>query len=346
MKPLIAVAMSGGVDSLTAAFLLKEHGYPLIAIHFLTGFDTADTNMIRSMTGQMDIALHIIDCREAFEQTVVRYFTDTYAKGQTPNPCLICNPRIKFGTILDAAKQLGASFLATGHYARIRKDNAGNYHLHQGADSQKDQSYFLAFLSQDTLAHITFPLGDMSQSEVKQLASEKQLIPPIRKESQDVCFIRQDSYAEFLEERGFIAKPGPIVTTDGKVIGRHQGLHRFTIGQRKGINCPASEPYYVIRIDAENNRLIVGFKQEVLFSQCRVSNIHWINPPLSFPAEVHTRVRYRHRAASSIIMPIEDTSVMVKFHQPQEAITPGQGAVFYCGDEVLGGGVIGAWDYQ
>jgi tRNA-specific 2-thiouridylase len=342
MKPLIAVAMSGGVDSLTAAFLLKEHGYPLIAIHFLTGFDTADTNLIRSMTEQLDIALHIIDCREEFEQTVVLYFTDTYARGQTPNPCLICNPRIKFGKILDSAKQLGASFLATGHYARIRRDDAGKYHLHQGADSQKDQSYFLAFLSQEQLAHIKFPLGDMSKAEVKQLAAEKGLIPSIQKESQDVCFIWQDSYAEFLEERGFEAKPGQIVTTDGKVIGRHQGLHRFTIGQRKGINCPASEPYYVIRMDAEYNRLIVGFKKEVLFSQCRVSNIHWINPPSSFPAELHTRVRYRHRAASSLIFPTDDARVLVKFHQPQEAITPGQGAVFYHGDEVLGGGFIGS----
>lgn len=342
MKPLIAVAMSGGVDSLTAAFLLKEQGYPLIAIHFLTGFDTADTNLIRSMTEQMDIALHIIDCREEFEQRVIRYFTDTYAKGQTPNPCLICNPQIKFGKILDSAKQLGASFLATGHYARIVRDEAGKYHLHQGADSQKDQSYFLAFLSQEQLAHAWFPLGDVSKSEVKQLAAEKGLVPSVQKESQDVCFIRQDSYAEFLEERGFAAKQGPIVTTDGKVIGRHQGLHRFTIGQRKGINCPASESYYVIRIDAERNRLIVGFKKEVLSSQCRVSNIHWINLPPNLPAEVHTRVRYRHRAASSVIFPTDDTSVMVKFHQPQEAITPGQGAVFYCGDEVLGGGFIGS----
>ncbi|NJL60122.1 MAG: tRNA 2-thiouridine(34) synthase MnmA, partial [Desulfobacteraceae bacterium] len=272
MKPLIAVAMSGGVDSLTAAFLLKEHGYPLIAIHFLAGFDTADTNLIRNMAGQMGIALHILDCREEFEQTVVRYFTDTYARGQTPNPCLICNPRIKFGTILDAAKQLGASFLATGHYARIRRDDTGNYHLHQGADSLKDQSYFLAFLSQEQLACACFPLGGMTKSEVKQLAAEKGLIPSVQKESQDVCFIRQDSYIEFLENRGFAAKPGTIVTTEGKVIGRHQGLYRFTIGQRKGINCPASEPYYVIRIDAENNRLIVGFKNEVLSAQCRVSN--------------------------------------------------------------------------
>lgn len=340
MKPLIAAAISGGVDSLVAAFLLKEQGYPVIGIYFLTGFDAADTSLIRRMAEQLQIEMQIIDVRRDFEEKVLRYFTATYIKGQTPNPCLVCNPQIKFGKVLESAKLLGASFLATGHYARIVRDNSGIYHLYKGVDAQKDQSYFLAFLSQEKLADIRFPLGEMTKSLVKQLAEEKGLIPAVQKESQDICFIRHDSYFEFLEEQGFKGQPGNIVTTDGRLIGKHNGLHRFTIGQRKGINCPASEPYYVIRIEPENNQLVVGFKKEVLFSECKVSNLHWINKPLNFLAEIHTKIRYRHQAALSLIFPIDDNNAMVKFHQPQEAITPGQGAVFYQGDEVLGGGFI------
>ncbi len=338
MKPLIAIALSGGVDSLVAVHLLKEQGYPLVGIHFLTGYDHADTAQIRLMAAQIGIDLEITDIRKEFDEKVVAYFTQTYLECRTPNPCLICNPMIKFKTIADIAKKLGAAHLATGHYARIIRTET--CHLHKGLDSLKDQSYFLAFLSQEQLSYACFPLGNMTKQSVKKIAEEKGLMPIHKTESQDICFIRGKSYGEFLEEQGLKAEPGTTVTTDGKIIGKHQGLHRFTIGQRKGINCPASEPYYVVKIDRTDNRLIVGFKKDLLSAECKVAKIHWINEKPDFPAEVHTRVRYRHHAAPSVILPLDETHVIVRFDVPQEAVTPGQGAVFYVGDEVIGGGFI------
>jgi tRNA-specific 2-thiouridylase len=338
MNPLIAIALSGGVDSLVAAYLLKEQGHPLVGIHFLTGYDHADTAQIRLISAQLGIDLEIADIRKEFDEKVVAYFTETYRECRTPNPCLICNPMIKFKVIADIAKKLGAAHLATGHYARIIRTE--KCHLHKGLDSLKDQSYFLAFLSQEQLSYACFPLGNMTKQTVKKIAEEKGLMPIHKTESQDICFIRGKSYGEFLEDRGFMPEPGIIVNTEGKMIGKHPGLHRFTIGQRRGINCPASEPYYVVKIDRADNRLMVGFKKDLLSSECRVANIHWIHQPPEFPKEVETRVRYRHHAAPSVILPLDETHVIVRFHVPQEAVTPGQGAVFYCGDEVIGGGFI------
>ncbi|HAO22157.1 MAG TPA: tRNA 2-thiouridine(34) synthase MnmA [Desulfobacteraceae bacterium] len=337
-KPLIAIALSGGVDSLVAAHLLKEQGYPLVGIHFLTGYDHSDTAQLRHIAAQLGIDLEIADIRKEFDEKVVAYFTQTYRECRTPNPCLICNPMIKFKTIADIARKLGAAYLATGHYARIIRTE--KYHLHKGLDSLKDQSYFLAFLSQEQLSYACFPLGNMSKQTVKKIAEEKGLMPIHKTESQDICFIRGKSYGDFLEDHGFKPEPGTILTTNGKIIGKHQGLHRFTIGQRKGINCPASEPYYVVKIDRTDNRLIVGFKPDLLSSECKVAKIHWMNEKPDFPIEVHTRVRYRHHAAPSVILPLDETQVIVRFHVPQEAVTPGQGAVFYYGDEVIGGGFI------
>lgn len=339
-KPLIAIALSGGVDSLAAAYLLKEQGCPLVGIHFLSGYEHTDTAQIRRMSAQLGIELKIIDIRKEFDEKVVAYFNKTYLECRTPNPCLICNPMIKFDIVADFAKNLGAAYLATGHYARIIKDDEGKYHLYKGLDPQKDQSYFLAFLSQQQLSYACFPLGNMTKQTVKKIAEENGLMPIHKTESQDICFIRGKSYSEFLEDQGLEPKPGIIVTTAGKIIGKHPGLHRFTVGQRKGINCPASEPYYVVKIDRINNHLIVGFKKDLFSSECSVAKIHRITHKPDFPAEVHTRIRYRHHAAPSVILPLDEKNAIVRFHVPQEAVTPGQGAVFYVGDEVIGGGFI------
>lgn len=345
MNPDIAIAVSGGIDSLVTAHLLKARGHRVIGIHFLTGYETSPSAQARieQIGDQLGIRVETADCSTAFQSGVVDYFTRTYLSGETPNPCLVCNPSIKFGTVLRFARELGASGLATGHYARIRKDRNGRYHLLKGTDPKKDQSYFLAFLSQEQLAAACFPLGKMTKSEVIRLADQKKLIPVEKTESQDICFIRGKTYGEFLaDHQGVVPQPGPIEDVNGNVIGRHRGLHLFTIGQRRGISCPASEPYYVVRTDMKQNRLVVGFKKELFSSECQVTGINWIHEPPASPIRVLARLRYRHQAAPVMLSPADSHTATIRFDTPQTAITPGQGAVFYQEDEVLGGGWIGS----
>ncbi|MGB9440807.1 MAG: tRNA 2-thiouridine(34) synthase MnmA [Desulfobacterales bacterium] len=351
MKKKTAVAISGGVDSLMAAWFLKDQGQDVIGIHFITGFETAlsrtrhaqadSRQKILDIGMQLGIPVEIVDIRAEFQEKIVDYFTQTYKKGQTPNPCMRCNPMIKFGRILSCAHSLGAQKLATGHYARIKKNPSGNFHLFKGLDNCKDQSYFLARLTQQQLKNACFPLGERKKSEIKQMAAQKALRPVTADESQDICFIKGRSYGEFLSaQKEFEPQPGLIENMDGQVIGEHNGLHLFTIGQRRGINCPAAEPYYVIRLDAERNRLTVGAKKDLLSSECKVGEINWIGKEPTAPMDVHTRVRYRSKEAASRVFPQSESTAIVHFNTPQTAVTPGQGAVFYRGDEILGGGWI------
>jgi tRNA-uridine 2-sulfurtransferase len=354
MKPLTAIAVSGGIDSLMAAHLLKEKGHNVVGVHFVTGYENplpdngqsahiAESHKIFSIAKQLGIDIKVLDCRIEFKKNVVDYFIQTYRSGQTPNPCMVCNPLIKFGTVFNFARKLGASTLATGHYARIKGDRHGNFHLFKGIDPKKDQSYFLARLTQQHLAGARFPLGHMKKSDVIRLAEMKGFKPVKKTESQDVCFIKGKNYGNFLaRHEGFEPKPGLIKDVDGNILGKHKGLHLFTIGQRRGINCPASEPYYVTQMDTRQNVLTVGFKKDLFAPRCNVENINWIQEPPNRPVDVHTRVRYRHTAAASMLIPVNDKTAMVRFEKPQEAITPGQCAVFYKGDEVLGGGWISA----
>lgn len=342
MKPTIAVAVSGGVDSLMAAYFLKNQGHPVVGFHFLTGYETGQSH-IASIAEQLDIPLHIVDLTDAFESKIVRYFLQTYLSGKTPNPCLLCNPTIKFGLLLDQARKRGIDRLATGHYARIAKNDRhrDRIRLLKGIDKRKDQSYFLALLTQEQLSHAQFPLGELEKETVKKNAAARGLIPATKDESQDICFIKDGTYADFLAQR-FKAEssPGDIVDRNNHVVGRHGGLHLFTVGQRRGINCPADEPYYVLRLDPVNNRLIVGNKHETLSSECRVENINWIQRAPSKALHVDTRVRFRHKAAASVLIPQSPTRAVVQFDRPQSSIAPGQGAVFYIGEELIGGGLI------
>jgi len=365
MKPLTAIAVSGGVDSLMAAYLLKRQGHDVIGIHFFTGYealtidpnkksfsvstDASDVSIAKeearmsadNISNQLGIRVELLDCSIEFNKTVVDYFTQTYQAGRTPNPCLVCNPKIKFGTVLSFAKKLGALRLATGHYARLNRDDQGRFHLHRGIDIQKDQSYFLAMMTQSKLASACFPLGDMTKTEIVDLAHKKGFQPVKGVESQDICFIKGNRYGEFLSiQSGFEPEPGIIEDVNGNILGEHKGLHLFTIGQRRGINCPAAEPYYVVKIDKTKNRLIVGFKKDLLASECKIVNINWIFQEPDSPIEVRTRVRYRHIAAPSILIPVETGTAVVRFKTSQSALTPGQGAVFYRNNEVLGGGWI------
>ncbi|MBW2605020.1 MAG: tRNA 2-thiouridine(34) synthase MnmA [Deltaproteobacteria bacterium] len=352
MKPLTAIAVSGGIDSLMAAHLLKEKGHNVIGIHFVTGYEDpvpADTQRphlsksheIFSIAEQLGIDIELFDCSTEFKNGVVDYFIRTYHTGQTPNPCIVCNPLIKFGTVFNFARKLGASTLATGHYARIKGDRHGRFHLYKGIDPKKDQSYFLARLTQQHLAGARFPLGNMNKSDVIQLADVKGFKPVKKTESQDVCFIKGKNYGDFLaRQKGFEPKPGLIKDIHGNTLGEHNGLHLFTVGQRRGINCPASEPYYVIRMDTRKNLLTVGFKKDLLASRCNVEDINWIHETPGIPVDVHTRLRYRHTAAASRLIPVNGKKAIIRFEKPQAAVTPGQCAVFYKGDEVLGGGWI------
>ena len=344
MTASIAIAVSGGIDSLVAAYLLKQTGADVFGIHSLTGFEgpaAPDSTTIASCCRQVAMPVVVVDLRHAFKQCVVDYFTDTYQAGETPNPCLVCNPVIKFGHLLAEARKQGATRLATGHYARIEAREGEPCRLKKGVDAAKDQSYFLARLTQRQLAQACFPLGDWTKGQVRALAAQKGLRPMTRQESQDVCFIRDTSYADFLTgTAGMRPQPGDIVDTAGRRIGSHDGLHRFTVGQRRGINCPASEAYYVVRIEPRHNRLVVGFKEELYRKDCKVKEINWIGEAPDQEMAVAVRIRYRHQAVPARLMPIDVQSAEIHFERPQAAVTPGQGAVFYRGEEVLGGGWI------
>ena len=344
MISAIAIAVSGGVDSLVSAHLLKQQHGDVFGIHFLTGYEKSaepGSGGIEALGRQLDLPVVVVDLKVQFKTMVVDYFTAAYRNGETPNPCLVCNPAIKFGALLDEARRLGASRLATGHYARVEKGQGTRYRLRRGVDESKDQSYFLSRLTQDQLARACFPLGTLTKANVKALAAEKGLQPLTRQESQDVCFIRDTGYADFLvRTTGVRPQPGDIVDTAGHRVGTHSGLHQYTVGQRRGINCPASEAYYVVRIDTRRNRLVVGFKEQLSADSCRVTGINWIAGVPGGPVQADTRIRYRHKAVPATVSPVGHDGAVVRFDQPQDAVTPGQGAVFYRGDEVIGGGWI------
>ena len=368
MSGRTAIALSGGIDSLVSAFLLKKAGQDLIGLHFLNGFEPhyvppeappdpkkpllienpAETGYgklhadLLEMTAGLQIPVQIFDCALPFRKLVIDYFRETYQAGKTPNPCMVCNPRIKFGVMLAAARGLGAENLATGHYVRTSKTQDGFIHLKKGLDVQKDQAYFLARLTQDQLAGGCFPLGEMQKRAVIQLAGEQGLHPLVKRESQDVCFIEGRTYRAFLTDTlGVKPSPGDIEDAQGNRIGRHPGLHLFTIGQRRGLNCPSSDPYYVYGLDTARNVLKVGSKADLLSESCIVDDINWIIPPAAAQMRLRTRVRYRSPTTDATVIVSGNTnSARVQFDVPQTAVTPGQGAVFYRGDEILGGGWI------
>jgi tRNA-specific 2-thiouridylase len=345
MTRAIAVAVSGGVDSLVAARLLQQSTPDVFAVHFQTGFEAEPVDRVRarlnSIGDSLGMPVHLLDLSAEFRREVVDYFAAGYLAGQTPNPCVVCNPRIKFGALLRRVETMGAERLATGHYADVRRDPSGRRRLFKGIDPAKDQSYFLALLTQDQLARACFPLAALTKTEVRRIAAEAGITPPEAAESQDACFVKNADYPQFIAElTGRPPQPGLIETTAGEVVGRHPGLEAFTVGQRRGLNCPAAEPYYVVRLDTARNRLVVGRRREVLTSQCRVARINWIAPPPAAPLRVAARVRYRASEAAATVVPIDADSAWLRFEAPQPAVAPGQAAVFFAGDEVLGGGFI------
>ena len=355
MSQRVVVAMSGGVDSSTAAWLLKQKGYEVIGATMCIGMTdntrgaparccgVADIEDARRVALELGIPFYVFHLREEFEKEVVQYFCDEYAKGKTPNPCILCNEKVKFGSFLRRALELEADFIATGHYARLDFDERiGHYFLRKGVDLKKDQSYVLFSLTQEQFRHTLLPLGELRKEEVRRKALQRGLRVHDKPESQEVCFIQESSYHSFLSERFEMSfEPGPMVDRRGNILGRHKGIPFYTIGQRRGLRLAKGRPLYVIGIDREKNTIIVGEEEEVYGDTFLVESVNWIAPRETIPfRQTQVKIRYNHPGSEAGLSPRGEGELEVKFKSPQKAITPGQAAVFYDGDIVLGGGWI------
>jgi len=343
-KVSVGVAMSGGVDSSVTAKLLKNKGYLVQGFFMALAQPDLDQQIerVKKVANHLDVSLTVIDLADEFKETVLDYFTSSYFKGRTPNPCVFCNPRVKFGRLLEEILATGCDLMATGHYARIVESSDKKFHLLKGLDPKKDQSYFLHRLTQQQLARILFPLGVQTKEHVYKLAVELGISGVHGTESQDVCFLKDTDVSSFLAQNSSVDyTAGPIITLDNKVIGQHEGIHCFTIGQRKGLGIPDTTPYYVVALDPAKKAVMVGKKEDLYQRELSVGDVTWTagkEPEL--PNEFFTKIRYRHTGAPAQVTPSEKGLYTVRFQEPQMAITPGQFAVFYNGDEVVGGGVI------
>lgn len=348
MMKKVVVGLSGGVDSSVAAAILHNQGYDVIGLTLwlMKGKgQCCSEGMVDAATicEQLSIPHEIVDMRDVFQTNIVDYLVSGYSAGITPLPCSQCNRTVKFGPMLEYAREkLGCNAIATGHYARIAYDHiSGRYHLLRAFDRNKDQSYFLYDLSQELLAATIFPLGELNKNDTRKIAAEYSLKTADKPESQDLCLVESNGSMRAFLDKYLAPKPGDIVDRSGKILGTHDGVHHYTIGQRKGLGIAAAEPLYVIELDAVNNRVVVGDRTQGTEKECTVERVNWVSmvEPGS-PIRGEVQIRYRSQPVLATIIPWEKDRVQLVFDEPQFSITPGQAAVWYEGDKVLGGGII------
>jgi len=353
-KTRVVIGMSGGVDSSAAAALLLEQGYDVVGITLKLWPQDCVSRAedkccgpqavmdARAVSHKLGIPYYLIDEAEDFQKQVINYFAEEYKAGRTPNPCVMCNEKLKFGALISRARKLGADFVATGHFARIEKRDDGRYLLKRGRDSRKDQSYFLFSLKQEQLAHALFPLGELTKTDTRGVARQNALKTAEKEESMEICFVPDKDYGRFLQQAKLVSKhAGEIVNVQGRVLGHHDGIEFYTIGQRKGLGIAAPKPLYVVDLDAANNRVVVGDESALDRDTFSVERCNWIpfaEPPSS--VEVTAKIRYNHPGTLATVEPQPGGGARVRLHQPQRAITPGQACVFYQEDLVVGGGWI------
>lgn len=342
----VIVGMSGGVDSSVTALVLKQDGYDVIGItmqflseRFLTeAAGTAHYEDAASVARKLGIPHETVDLSRQFQETIIDDFCNEYLNGRTPNPCVRCNRLMKFSFLLKKMKELGAGYIATGHYARVvRDDESCRWYIKKAADRKKDQSYFLYMLTQDILRHATFPLGEFTKDEVRRIAKESKLSVHRKDESQEICFIEGKDYRPLFKG---CSKPGPLVDREGNILGTHTGIADYTLGQRKGLGISVGKPLYVVEMDTKKNTIVVGEKSEAYQNELVCGDVNWISPPPSGPLKTTAKIRSLHRGAAATLYPIGDGRILLRFSDLQWAITPGQSAVFYDADTVLGGGTI------
>lgn len=368
MQPEIVVAMSGGVDSSTAAAILRAQGRRIVGLtmqlwnqrrlagryHVPDGVrgrccSIDDVYDARRVAEHLNIPYYVVNFERQFEEKVVQPFVRDYLAGRTPIPCTLCNNWIKFDELLVMACQLGAEKLATGHYARIRYDaGTGRYQLLRAVDKSKDQSYFLFGLSQEQLGRAIFPLGEMTKERVREVARDHQVPVADKRESQEICFVPTGDYAQFIEayvaEQGngqFLRGGGAVVTKAGEVLGKHGGVHQYTVGQRKGLGIATGQPLYVVGVDAAAGQITVGEETDLYQQSCIAREVNWISiAPPEGPVRVEAKIRHKHVPAPAKVAPLDEGRARIVFDEPQRAITPGQAAVFYDGEKVIGGGWV------
>jgi tRNA-specific 2-thiouridylase len=345
--------MSGGVDSAVAAALLREQGYEVIGAtmklwdgpqtaHHKTCCTLDDVSDARRVAMQLGIPFYVVNLKAQFARHVIAYFVEAYRRGYTPNPCVQCNRYLKFTALRQRAQQLGARWVATGHYASVWRGDDGRYYIRRGVDTSKDQSYVLFDLTQEQLQQTLLPLGRLRKEQVRQIAARLALRVAEKPESQEICFIPDGDYRRFLRPRlaPEACQPGPMVSTAGDLLGVHQGLPFYTVGQRRGLGIAAAHPLYVTDIDPATNTLVVGRRHEAVCETFEVERLNWLRRPPRHVLQTAVQIRYRHRPVPAEVHPLSPARARVMLQEPQFAVTPGQAAVFYDGQTVIGGGWI------